>query len=69
MNSGELVCSVDSPDNYVTCIAGYDMGYVQGGQARILVGHYNGNVHNYVIKTQEIFHEESTDYLFIYELS
>jgi hypothetical protein len=56
--TGELKCSIDLPDFYVTCISSYDIGYVDGGIARILIGHHNGNIHNYILKSDEIFEED-----------
>ena len=45
----ELEATITSPDLYCTCIAVFDNGYVPGGVARILTGHSNGNIHDYVL--------------------
>ena len=59
LDSGELLQTITSPDQYCTYIAAFDSGYVQGGVARILVGHANGNIHDYILTSEETFNEES----------
>jgi len=50
----ELETIITSPDLYCTSIAVFDDGYVQGGVARILTGHSNGNIHDYILCENKI---------------
>lgn len=61
--TGQMVCNVLSPDLHCTCLAGFDTGYVQSGCARILVGHANGNIHDFVLSFKEQFEENVLDSL------
>ena len=53
LDTCELELTIVSPDLYITSIGAFDGGYVQGGCARVLLGHANGNVHDYVLSEIE----------------
>ena len=49
-----LETTILSPDLYCTHIGAFDTGFVAGGFARLLVGHANGNIHDYVLHRKDV---------------